>query len=159
MRVDRTLRGSKPAGTLSALPAWECELIRNTRLWMDSSDGRRKVWDRYASSMGAERATQSLNAFERLLVTIEIHMSHQMVRHSVGCRCIGSDEAVFLHLVRTASAWDLNEASQIAALIVKPAHAEPLAHLAASVGETLRTLHITNRNRTTYAGAPNHFLH
>ncbi|MEM8579996.1 MAG: hypothetical protein AAGF50_02210 [Pseudomonadota bacterium] len=139
--MDHPIRGAAPVGKLNEFPKWEAELVQNLRLWMDGNEGRSEVWNTYASALGKTSATASLNAFERLLLMIDTNMLRPMVRHSVGCRCLGSDEAVFLHLVRTASAGDLHEATMIATLIVRSANAEPLALLAASVGETLRLLH------------------
>lgn len=134
MKMDRNIRGAALVGQLSEISPWEAELILNMRLWMDGPRGQAQVWSSYASVFGPEKGRRHLQGFERLLHIIDTHMLRPMVRHGVACRCVGSDEAVFANMVRLASAGELQDASLIATLMVRPAYAEHIALLAGEVG-------------------------
>jgi hypothetical protein len=143
MKFDRSMheaRGAAAVGQLAEVSAWEAELILNLRLWQDGDRGRRAVWNAYATALGPREGRAALEAFVDLLKTIEDNMLRPLVRHGVACGCVGSDEAVFANMVRMAAEGELHEASLIATLMVRPAHAERVALMAADVGSTLRTL-------------------
>lgn len=140
MRMDRDIRGAAIVGQLSELSDWEADLITHLRLWMDDADSKAQVWTSYANALGPTLARQRLGSFEQLLGVIEGNMLRPLVRHTTACRALGSDEAVFLNLVRLASEGDLHEAVLIATLIVRAPLAEQVAILAAEVGTTLRIL-------------------
>ena len=62
------------------------------------------------------------------------------MRHGAQCACVGADEGILAHLVRTASDGHLNDAALIATLMVGPAQAERVAMMAGQVGATLRLI-------------------
>ena len=106
MKMERDIRGAAAVGRLTEVMPWEAELILNMRLWQDGPTGQAQVWEAYASAFGQSEARQHLRAFERLLWMIETNMLRPLIRHSVACSCIGSDEAVFANMVRFASDGD-----------------------------------------------------
>jgi hypothetical protein len=144
MKFDRSMhadtRGAAAVGQLTEVSAWEAELILNLRLWQDGERGRRAVWEAYAAAFGPRDGRAALDRFVGLLTVIEGNMLRPLVRHGVACGCVGSDEAVLANMVRMAAEGELHEASLIATLMVRPAHAEQVALMAADVGSTLRTL-------------------
>ena len=140
MKMERHIRGAAVVGQLTEVMPWEAELILNLRLWQDGATGQSQVWTAYANAFGAAKARVHMRSFERLLWMIETNMLRPLVRHGVACRCIGSDEAVFANMVRFASEGELHEASLIATLLVRPAHAEQVALLAGEVGAATREL-------------------
>ncbi len=155
MKMERDIRGAAAVGHLTEVTPWEAELILNMRLWMDGPRGQEQVWTAYAAAFGAAEGRRQLRTFERLLWLIETNMLRPLVRHGVACRCIGSDEAVFANMVRFASEGELHEASLIATLLVRPAHAEQVAVMAGEVGMATRDLaRPHNAARDALNGAP-----
>ncbi|WP_263845167.1 hypothetical protein [Roseobacter sinensis] len=127
-------RGGASVGVLMHLEPWEADLIVTLRLWCSTPDGQARVWNEFAMTLPKGKATGEMRAFEELVSTVAHYAHRPLVRHSVGCACIGADEGVFAHLVRVASEGDLGEAAQVATLLVTAAQAERVALLAAQVG-------------------------
>lgn len=141
MSVHRHNFGGAAVGVLSRLEAWEANLVLNLRLWCEGAGGQSRVWSEYRRALPGPEARVECETFEYLLSTV-ISVSHRpLVRHEAGCSCVGSDEAVFVNLVRTASEGHLTDAALIATLMVGPAQAEQIAMLAGQVGDTLRRIH------------------
>lgn len=149
--------GSAAVTVMNRLEGWEANLVRNLRLWCDGPLGRSKVCNEYARAYGAPVAREKVQAFETLVRTITKHASRPLVRHEVGCSCVGSDECIYLNLIKTAAAGHLNDAALIATLLAGPAHAEAIALLAGQVGEgakrvsyshgVKKSTHVTNVTR------------
>lgn len=123
---------------MGSLEQWEAGLVLNLRRWCEGPHGQAQVWNAYARSFGAMGARDELRVFEALLNALISNASRPLVRHSVDCSCVGSDECVFLNLVRTAADGYLNDAALISTLLAGPAHAEAIACLAGQVGESAR---------------------
>ncbi|MEL6679916.1 MAG: hypothetical protein AAFQ51_14505 [Pseudomonadota bacterium] len=140
IRARHHRRGGAPVSVLTRLEPWEAELILNLRLWFSGPDGQALVWTSYRRALPGPVARAELQAFERLLRLVTDHAHRTLVRRDVACTCVGSDEAVFAHLVSVASAGDLTEASLIATLLVRAAHAEHAALLAGQVGSACRRM-------------------
>ncbi len=134
--------GGVAVGDLSMLAAWEQALIHDLRLWCQGPDGRAQVWNRFALTLPRGTAGAHIHVFEDLIATLSTYARRTLVRHHVECACLGADEAVFLHIVRAASAGDIHDAAMVAALVVLPAHAERVALMAAQVG--VATRHISD---------------
>ena len=141
MRSDHHARGGAAIGVLNRMDSWESNLVINLRLWCDGPRGQSQVWREYRQSLPGAEARNECEAFEILLRTVISSAQRPLVRHDVGCPCLGADEGIFLHLVRTASAGYLNDAALIGTLMVGPAHAEHIALLAAQVGVCIRQIH------------------
>lgn len=127
-------RGGASVGVLMHMEPWEADLIVTLRLWCESPQGQATVWNEFATTLPKGQAVHEMRAFEDLVSIIAAYAHRPLVRHAVGCSCIGADEGVFAHLVRIASSGDLSEAAQIATLLVTAAQAEQVALLAAQVG-------------------------
>ena len=140
MNTDHHKRGGASVAVLNRLDGWEVNLIINLRLWCEGPQGQGKVWNDYANGFGIRSAETEMQAFEALLTTLIDSASRPLVRHSVQCSCVGSDECIFLNLVKTAADGQLNDAALIATLLTGPAKAEMIAMLAGQVGQGARTL-------------------
>lgn len=138
---EHHIRGGDPVAKLTNLDKWEVALIINLRLWCEGPRGKGAVCRDYFQGMGGEDPSLELAAFEALLNTIATYAHRPMVRHDVACGCAGSDECIFLNLVRTASDGHINDAALISTLLAGPAQAERIALLAGQVGECIRRLH------------------
>ena len=130
MRADHHARGGASVAVLNSLHGWESNLVMNLRLWCEGPVGQATVWNEYARCFPKGAALSEMQAFETLLRALIDHAMRPLVRHEVGCSCVGSDECVFLNLVKTASEGHLTDAALIATLMTGPAHAEHIAILA-----------------------------
>lgn len=140
MTPDHHKRGGAAVAALSQLDAWEASLVVNLRLWCEGPAGQMHIRNDLDRTLSAQEAERVWSDFDQLVRRIVAHASRPMVRHDVNCNCVGSDECVFAHLVRTASDGHLNDAALIATLLVGPAHAEHIAVLAGEVGSYVRKI-------------------
>ena len=134
-------RGGATVAALNRMDAWEAALVLNLRLWSEGPVGQMHVRGAFDRALGQANAKRAWEDFDSLLRRIIASASRPMVRHEVGCNCVGSDECVFAHLVGTASEGHLNDAALIATLLVGPAHAEHIAILAGEVGQCAQHIH------------------
>lgn len=132
--------GAAVVGRLTEIAAWEASLILSLRFWMEGPEGQAEVWNTFARGLGARDGRAELRGFETLLATLGSCARRPLVRHGLGCTCIGSDEAMVLTLVREAAQGDLAEAAMIASLLVPARHAEPVALMAAQVGQAMQRI-------------------
>ncbi|GGX67127.1 hypothetical protein GCM10007385_40260 [Tateyamaria omphalii] len=134
-------RGGAAVAALNRMDEWEANLVLNLRLWCEGPAGKSQARQDYYNAFQEAEADRAWQTFESLLSKIIRTASRPLVRHEVGCNCVGSDECVFLHLVRTASDGHLNDAALIATLLSGPAHAEHIALMAGEVGTAIRHIH------------------
>jgi hypothetical protein len=135
-----TQTGAAIVGRLANLPAWEAELILSLRFWMAGPEGQQQVWNSFSRCFGSIEGRRHLRLFEGLLGSLCGHARRPLVRHGLGCGCIGSDEAIFVNLVREAARGDIAEAALIASLMVPAGQAELIALRAAEVGQALQQM-------------------
>lgn len=140
MSADTHARGGATVAVLPSLDAWEAGLVVNLRRWCSGPEGQKQVWGDYARTFGDPLGRREMRAFETLMTTVIEYAHRPLVRHGVNCTCVGSDESVFLHLVRTASEGHLADAALIATLLAGPAQAENIALLAGQVGQGARQI-------------------
>lgn len=134
-------RGGAAVAALNRMDEWEANLVLNLRLWCEGPVGKSQARKDYSNVFPAPEADRAWQDFENLVKKIIRTASRPLVRHEVGCNCVGSDECVFVHLVRTASDGHLNDAALIATLLSGPAHAEHIALMAGEVGTAIRRIH------------------
>tara|TARA_B100001059_G_C17790815_1_gene560037 strand:+ start:909 stop:1391 length:483 start_codon:yes stop_codon:yes gene_type:complete len=142
-------RGGVSVGVLRNAEVWEAELIISLRLWCSGLSGRADVYDAFSTQFSPERAAQEFETFERLLNSISIYAHRPLLLHDLECACIGADEQIFVHLVATASAGDLREASLITTLLIGAAQAENIALLAAQIGQSFKQMSLTRAHVNT----------
>ncbi|WP_299288258.1 hypothetical protein [uncultured Tateyamaria sp.] len=142
-------RSGSAIAALTNMDAWETDL--NLRLWCDGPHGQAQARHAYHNLLPDTEADRAWYMFETLVIKIVGTANHPLVRHALGCNCVGSDECVFVHLIRTASDGHLNDAALIATVLTG---AEHIAILAGEVGSIARTFH-AKRNSQSPAAAPN----
>ena len=155
MNAPHHARGGAAVAALNRLEAWEANLVLNLRLWCEGPSSHGHARQDYVSAFPEDEAERAWAAFNQLMRKIVCTASRPLVRHEVGCNCVGSDECVFVHLVRTASDGHLNDAALIATLLSGPAHAEHIALMAGEVGSTIRRIHSNKSDPLSPAAAPN----
>ena len=82
-----------------------------------------------------------------------------MIRHGLGCACLGADESCFAQMIAAASEGAREDAMMLAALIVRPDFAPALASLSEEFGLALRRMTAAIPLPTTGHQTPSAVLH
>ncbi|EPX80282.1 hypothetical protein [Litoreibacter arenae] len=135
-------RGSAPVGFISELDGLEAASVIYLRLWCDGPDAQAQVWSDLAAGLGADQGRKALEAFETLCTLCARHGRRPLMRHSVQCKCLGSDESCFANFIATAATGDREDAMLIATLLVRADVAPLVASLAADFGLALKRMQL-----------------
>ncbi|WP_411889251.1 hypothetical protein [Yoonia sp. SDW83-1] len=127
----------------------EASLILYMRLWCDGSDGQTAVWSDLSQALGPQRGRSALGAFEMLFNLCARHGRRPLMRHAVGCCCVGADEACFANFVMTAATGERDDAMLIATLLVRADVAPVITSVAAQVGLALHQIELRPQIATT----------
>ena len=133
-------RGARPVGILTELGPVEARAVRYLRLWCDGPQAQAEVWNDLATTLGPAEARRALQAFEEMFHLCMDHARRPLMRHGVGCTCLGADEACFATFIGYASEGAREVALLMATMLVAPHMAPPLAGLAQECGLTLRRM-------------------
>lgn len=96
------------------------------RLWSDAVEGR--------SALPEGHSTELLRQICGLCAS---YGRRPLMRHGLGCACLGADEACFAHMVAAAATGAREDALMLAALIVRPDLAPALVALSEQLGLAL----------------------
>ena len=130
MSVAARHPGGAPVARLDGLPPLERRVIRCLRLWYAGPEGEPAVrWE-----IGRDGAGELARRFGELLDLTAGSARRPMLRHDVDCPCAGADECVFARFVALAAEGAREDAVLMAALMVRPDMALPLATLAEAIG-------------------------
>lgn len=138
MTPDHHKRGGSAVAQMADLDPWEAMLVRSLRLWCEGPAGQSSVLEMFGEFTPHSDGGRTFEAFDDLMRTLVARSHRPLVRHDIGCSCVGADEAVFANLVRVASDGYHIDASLIATLMVGPGFAEHVALLAGQTGSDLR---------------------
>ena len=116
MRGAAPHHGGGAVAALDALPPPQACAVRLLREWCDGTGG--------ASPPG----------FGELARLIVHEGRRPLLRRHAACPCVGSDEAVFAHLLAVAATGDREDAMMIASLLVPADRMGMAAHLAQIAG-------------------------
>ena len=133
-------RGGAPVGFISELEAVEAASVIYLRLWCDGPESQANVWNDFASMLGPDRARKAMKSFEDLCRLCFQYGRRPLMRHSLNCKCLGSDESCFANFIGAAATGEREDARLIATLLVRPDVAPILTSLAADVGHALRQM-------------------
>jgi hypothetical protein len=129
-------RGAVPVGVCTHLPPVEGGAVRALRLWFSGAEGRAEMAARFARRFGAEAGGAHLDRLGRFLETLAGSCRRPLMRHGIGCACLGADECVLATLLAAAGEGDRDEAMLLACVLVRAdragalvAEAEALAPL------------------------------
>lgn len=135
-------RGGAPVGYLTELGAVEAASVIYLRLWSEGPETRSEVYHDFTSRLGRTQSTQALEAFEQLCGLCARHGRRPLMRHSVSCKCLGSDECCFANFVAAAADGDREDAMLIATLLVRADVAPLVTALAADFGIALKRMQL-----------------
>lgn len=135
-------RGGMPVGFISELDGIEAASVIYLRLWCNGPDRQADVWNDFASSLGTIQGRKALQSFEDLCRLCSQHGRRPLMRHSVNCKCLGSDESCFANFIATAATGERDDAMLIATLLVRPDVAPLITSLAADFGLALLRMNL-----------------
>lgn len=155
MTHDAQSRGAVAVGTTEGLASWEVLALTLFRLWGRGPEAQARAWNEVRGALPFAEAQELTRAFESLLRALAASAYRPLAVHGSTCECLGADEAVFLHLVRTASEGHLADAALMGSLIAGPAQAEQIALFAGQFGAMARrTGYTAARTRSERPLAP-----
>ena len=102
--------------------------------WCTEPQAPNRLQTELAERQGAAAAAGIAADFGDLMLFFARHARRPMLRHDVDCPCAGADECVFARFVALAAEGAREDAVLMAALLVRPDMALPLATLAGAVG-------------------------
>jgi len=144
-------RGAAPVGTVDELAEFEATAVIYMRLWCAGPQSQATVWTDFARHFGARRGADELKALERLLDLIAQSARRPVMRHQIGCPCLGGDEATFANLIAAAVGGEREDALMLACLMVRPDMAPAVVAQATRVG---LALHRMSAGRARPGAAP-----
>jgi len=142
MTSAREKRGGAPVGFIAVLDGIEAASVIYLRLWCDGPESQESVWNDFASSLGPAQGRKAVKSFENLCSLCSTHGRRPLMRHSVNCKCLGSDEACFANFIGTAVTGDRDDAILMATLLVRPDVAPLLTSLATEFGLALKRMNL-----------------
>jgi hypothetical protein len=143
-------RGAARVGLLSDLNAVEAGAVLYLRLWCDGD--RALVARDFESALGEGHGRAACRTLDQLCALCVRHGRRQLMRHHLGCACLGADEACFANFVAAALDGDREDAMLIATLIVRAAMAPAAAAMAQDLGLALKCMAV--RGRLVGRGTP-----
>ncbi len=129
------------------------------RLWGDGAQGRADAASDFEIALGAECGRAAMMSLDRLCSLCAHHGRRPLIRHGLGCSCLGADENCFAQMIAAASEGSREDAMMMASLIVRPDFAPALASLSEELGLVLRRMTASIPLPTTGHHPPAALLH
>ncbi|WP_299948136.1 hypothetical protein [uncultured Ruegeria sp.] len=152
-------RGGAAVGRLSDMSPIEAGAVMYLRLWGDGAEGRTNAASDFNIALGADQGRATMLALDRLCSLCAHHGRRPLVRHGLGCVCLGADENCFAQMIAAASEGAREDAMMMASLIVRPDFAPALASLSEELGLALRRMTAAIPMPTTGHQPPISVLH
>jgi len=135
--------GGAPVGFITELDSLQAASVIYLRMWCDGPDAQEKVSSDFASVLGHTNGSKALATFEQLCSLCARFGRRPLMRHSVTCKCLGSDESCFANFIATATDGQREDAMLIATLLVRADMAPLVASLAADFGLALKRMRLS----------------
>ncbi len=135
-------RGGASVGLISDLSDIEAASVLYFRMWFDGPVTQAQVSADIMAVLGQTHGESALRAFDQLCSLCSKYGRHPLMRHSVMCKCLGSDESCFANFIATATDGDHEDAMLIATLFVRGDMAPLIASLAADFGVALKKMRL-----------------
>jgi len=142
MNSARSHRGAAPVGHISELPGLEAASVIYFRLWCEGPERQQEVWSDFHACLGETQANEVSHSFHELCSLCCLHGRRPLMRHSIGCKCLGADESCFANFVAAAAEGDREDALLMATLIVRPDMAPMITSLATQVGLAMKRMQL-----------------
>ncbi len=153
------MRGGAAVGRLADLEPVEAGAVMYLRMWSDGEGGRTDAASDFNIALGSEAGRVAMLTLDRLCSLCATYGRRPLIRHGLGCACLGADENCFAQMIAAASEGAREDAMMIASLIVRPDFAPALASLSEELGLTLRRMTAGFKMPTTGHQTPSTVLH
>lgn len=110
------------------------------RLWGEGAKGRADAASDFDIALGADQGRAAMLTLDRLCGLCVHHGRRPLVRHGLGCGCLGADENCFAQMIAAAAEGAREDAMMMASLIVRPDFAPALASLSEQLGLALQRM-------------------
>ncbi|WP_372574659.1 hypothetical protein [Ruegeria jejuensis] len=131
-------RGGEVVGRVDDLAPVEAGAVLFLRMW-GSSDAAQEARD-MRLMREVDAGSRALETLERICTLCAQHGRRPLMRHSLGCNCLGADENFFAQMIGAAADGVREDAMMLATLIVRPDFAPALAALSEEFGLALKTM-------------------
>ncbi len=150
----RFVRGGATVGRLTDLSPIEASAVLYLRQWSDAALAR-------ADGLAQESDQDSVatSVMDRLCSLCAHHGRRPLIRHGLGCSCLGADENCFAQMIAAASEGAREDTMMLAALIVRPDFAPALAALSEELALALRRMSVAAPLPSTGHVTPSAVLH
>ncbi|MDA7965508.1 hypothetical protein [Ruegeria sp.] len=152
-------RGGAAVGRIADLNPIEAGAVMYLRLWGDGKSGRADAASDFDIALGADQGRAAMMTLDRLCSLCAHHGRRPLIRHGLGCSCLGADENCFAQMIGAASEGAREDAMMMASLIVRPDFAPALASLSEELGLVLRRMTSATPVPTTGHHAPSAMVH
>ncbi len=152
-------RGGAAVGRLTDLAPIEAGAVMYLRLWSEGAKGRADAASDFDIALGANQGRAAMLTLDRLCSLCASYGRRPLIRHGLGCACLGADENCFAQMIAAASEGAREDAMMMASLIVRPDFAPALASLSEELGMALRRMTATIPMPTTGHQTPSAVLH
>ncbi len=152
-------RGGAAVGRLTDLAPIEAGAVMYLRLWSEGAKGRADAASDFDIALGANQGRAAMLTLDRLCSLCASYGRRPLIRHGLGCACLGADENCFAQMIAAASEGAREDAMMMASLIVRPDFAPALASLSEKLGMALRRMTAAVPMPTTGHQTPSAVLH
>ncbi|WP_170763806.1 hypothetical protein [Ruegeria lacuscaerulensis] len=137
---SHSTRGGTAVGRLSDLTPIEAGAVMYLRLWGDGASGRADAASDFKVALGVDCGRAAMLTLDRLCSLCANYGRRPLIRHGLGCSCLGADENCFAQMIAAASEGAREDAMMMATLIVRPDFAPALTSLSEELGLALRRM-------------------
>ncbi|MEP3300209.1 MAG: hypothetical protein ABJO27_27615 [Pseudoruegeria sp.] len=127
-------RGGAAVGLLEHLPLTESYQVKCLRLWAEGIEARGQIAEDFSYALGSKQGEAAFHSLEEFISLLAQFAHRPIIRHGVGCRCLGADESVITHLIAAAAEGQRNDAKLFAALVVRHLVVDRLCLRAEEIG-------------------------
>ncbi|MBO9411396.1 MULTISPECIES: hypothetical protein [unclassified Ruegeria] len=150
----RFARGGATVGRLTDLSPIEASAVLYLRQWSDAALARAD-----GLAQESDQDSVAMSVMDRLCSLCAHHGRRPLIRHGLGCSCLGADENCFAQMIAAASEGAREDAMMLAALIVRPDFAPALAALSEELALALRRMSVAAPLPSTGHVTPSAVLH
>lgn len=133
--------GDRAVGQINDLDDLEAKTVEYLRRWGEGTSAQNQIETELCVSLGRSDGTAAFAMLCQICEIFAFHGRRPLVRHQIGCGCVGADEACFANMIGSATRGAREDAALVASLMVRPDFSLILADLACEFGLALeRTL-------------------
>jgi len=138
---NQIYRGGAPVGYLSELNQLEQNAILFLRYWSQCAkadhDLQNNFWSNITYDLGITKTRQAIDAFDEIFTLCIKYSRRPIMKHDLGCKCIGGDESCFANIIGFAQDGELEDALLLASNLVAPKFASYLVTSARKFADSM----------------------